>query len=325
MVAGISVETDTCDPDEAVRKITPIYCPHRLTLGGGLMAFRARHAVGGTSELGVHYLSYGAGVTVLDPVPFDDFVLVSRPIRGRFAVGSEDGERTLSPGDAVALDSHTAYRMRWQDDCMLLTLRLAREEFETSAAEINGAPGPAELRFPVDYLPSATGLAALDQVTRFLTRDALPSGVLASAPLVRGQLIRVVAACVLEAYASVAGAIEPRSVGDVRPGAVRRAIAYIEDAAAEDIRIADIADAARLSARALQEAFRRHVGTTPMAYLRSVRLARAHTDLRQAAVGEGVTVASVAHRWGFGNLGRFAAEYRREFGRSPSEVLRTSR
>jgi AraC-like DNA-binding protein len=35
-------------------------------------------------------------------------------------------------------------------------------------------------------------------------------------------------------------------------------------------------------------------------------------------------VAAVAYRWGFGNLGRFAADYRQEFGRSPSEVLRAS-
>jgi transcriptional regulator GlxA family with amidase domain len=62
-----------------------------------------------------------------------------------------------------------------------------------------------------------------------------------------------------------------------------------------------------------------------MAYLKTVRLARAHADLRQSSVEEGVTVAAVAYRWGFGNLGRFAADYRREFGRSPSEVLRAPR
>ncbi|WP_156745265.1 helix-turn-helix transcriptional regulator, partial [Mycobacterium sp. 1165178.9] len=104
--------------------------------------------------------------------------------------------------------------------------------------------------------------------------------------------------------------------------AVRRAIAYLEDSAAEDVRIVDVAAAARLSPRALQEAFRKHLDTTPMAYLKSIRLARAHADLRQASVEDGTTVAAVAFRWGFGNLGRFAADYRREFRRSPREVLR---
>ncbi|WP_144205900.1 helix-turn-helix domain-containing protein [Mycobacterium tilburgii] len=56
--------------------------------------------------------------------------------------------------------------------------------------------------------------------------------------------------------------------------------------------------------------------------LKSIRLARAHADLRQSSVEDGTTVAAVAYRWGFGNLRWFAADYRREFGRSPREVLR---
>ncbi|MFD0385941.1 helix-turn-helix transcriptional regulator [Streptomyces stramineus] len=74
--------------------------------------------------------------------------------------------------------------------------------------------------------------------------------------------------------------------------------------------------------RALQEAFRRHLGTTPLGYLREVRLGRAHRDL---AVGRGnaaVTVAQVAYRWGFGNLGRFAASYQQRYGHAPSRTLR---
>jgi AraC-like DNA-binding protein len=37
-----------------------------------------------------------------------------------------------------------------------------------------------------------------------------------------------------------------------------------------------------------------------------------------------VTVAAVAHRWGFAHLGRFAYAYRARFGVSPSETLRES-
>ncbi|WP_326836310.1 AraC family transcriptional regulator [Amycolatopsis rhabdoformis] len=322
MSTGVGIRIDTRDPDEARFRLADTYSPHILTVDDR-SGFRARHGTGGTAELGVHYLSYGTGTTLLDAVPFEDFVLVSRPVRGRFTVRAEGAERLLSPGEPVALDSHTAYHLRWQDDCTLLTLRLARKEFETAAAEISGRPAPARLRFPLGRRPSPTGLTAVDQVTRFLVRDAVPSGLLTSAPLIRGQVLRLVVAGLLEAYDVVARTDEPGSGGAVSPAAVRRAIAYLEGAAAEDIRITDIAAAARLSPRALQEAFRKHVGTTPMRYLKSVRLARAHAELRVAE--EGVTVASVAYRWGFGNLGRFSAEYRREFGRSPSEVLRAAR
>jgi transcriptional regulator GlxA family with amidase domain len=58
-----------------------------------------------------------------------------------------------------------------------------------------------------------------------------------------------------------------------------------------------------------------------MTYLQHVRLVRAHETLRRADP-QRVTVASVAHRWGFAHLGRFASAYRSRFGTSPSETLR---
>lgn len=325
MATGLSIQTDTRDPDEARIQITPAYRPHRLTVGDKLSAFRARHAKGGTSGLEVYYLSYGPATAFVDPVTFEDFVLVSQPLRGRFAVRADSGERLLSPGDPVVLDAHTVYHMRWQEDCALLNVRLSRAEFETAIAEISGTGEPAPIRFPLGRLPSKPGLMAIDQVMRFLLRDVLPTGLLASAPLVRGQLTRMLVASVLEAYTAVSDIPDSRSSGDVRPAAVRRAIVYIERRAADDIRVGDIAVAARLSTRALQEAFRKYLDTTPMRYLKSVRLARAHADLRQGSVDEGLTVAAIAYRWGFGNLGRFSVDYRREFGRSPSQVLRALR
>ena len=108
---------------------------------------------------------------------------------------------------------------------------------------------------------------------------------------------------------------------DSQPDTLRRAVRFIEDNAALELTAADVARAASVSVRALQLAFRRHLDTTPMAYLRQVRLARARCEL-EAAREESVTVTSVASRWGFGNPGRFAAQFRDAFGASPSEVLR---
>nr|WP_281251167.1 helix-turn-helix transcriptional regulator [Streptomyces indicus] len=88
------------------------------------------------------------------------------------------------------------------------------------------------------------------------------------------------------------------------------------------IGLAEIAEAAHVTPRALQYAFRRHLGQTPMEYLRSVRLHRAHAELRNAVPAAGVTVTAIATAWGFGHPGRFAAAYRRTFGCSPSDTLK---
>ncbi len=89
----------------------------------------------------------------------------------------------------------------------------------------------------------------------------------------------------------------------------------------EPWRAAELARLAGTSVRQLHEGFRRHLGLSPMVYLREVRLMRAHEDL--VAADQGLrSVSDVAYRWGFGHPGRFAADYRRRYGQLPSDTLR---
>lgn len=105
------------------------------------------------------------------------------------------------------------------------------------------------------------------------------------------------------------------------PPLVLSAIAVIESNRREPFTVEDLADECGVSARALQYAFRKHLGMTPMAYARRVRLAEAHRELEAAEPTSGVTVASVAAAWGFLNPGRFASYYAEAYGRRPSETL----
>ena len=109
-----------------------------------------------------------------------------------------------------------------------------------------------------------------------------------------------------------------------QPQTLRRAIAFIEGNAHLDIRLTDIAAAIGVTPRTLQYTFRRHVGATPLGYLRRVRLQRAHRDL-QAADPNVDTVMAIADRWRFGHPGRFSRAYKEAFGTSPSLTLRTQK
>ena len=104
--------------------------------------------------------------------------------------------------------------------------------------------------------------------------------------------------------------------------AVHRSVAFIERHLADPIGLDDIARHAGLSRRSVQQGFRDDLGTTPMAYLRDLRLERVRARLVHAVPSDGTTVTRAAEQWGFTHLGNFAAVNRRRFGEYPSQPLR---
>ncbi|GFG55679.1 transcriptional regulator [Mycolicibacterium agri] len=113
-----------------------------------------------------------------------------------------------------------------------------------------------------------------------------------------------------------------RSAPDPGSRVVQDAIRYIDAHLAEPLTMEQIAREVHMSVRSIQQGFRDELGMSPMAYVRERRLERVHHELTDALPSDGVTVTDVATRWGFHHLGSFAVEYRKRFGRTPSETLR---
>jgi AraC-like DNA-binding protein len=141
-------------------------------------------------------------------------------------------------------------------------------------------------------------------------------------PLVVSTASQYLAANVLQTFPNTAlTEPTPQDHLDAHPASVRRAIAFMDANVSTDIDLTDIAGAAYVSPRALQYAFRRHLGMTPMAYLRRARLDAAHHALQAADPSCGATVTAIAARWGFAHPSRFATIYRQTYGQSPSTAL----
>ena len=178
----------------------------------------------------------------------------------------------------------------------------------------------APLRFLSCHLASPSARAQWSAVTRYVD-DLLTSPDAALSPLVVTSAARLLAATALTVFPSTAlGPLAPRDRRDASTATVRRASAFIDEHAARDITVPDIAAAACVTVRALQLAFRRELDTTPTAYLRTVRLARAHRELVDADLSQ-ETVTAVAYRWGFSSASRFSAYYRETYGVSPKQTL----
>ena len=170
---------------------------------------------------------------------------------------------------------------------------------------------------PISAAAGAQLVAALDHV-----RETVAANTDAGRnPLILGTAQRHIAASMLAAFPNTA-TLEPvaQDRRDSSPLLLRRAIAFIEDNADNDISLADIASAVYVTPRALQYMFRKHRDCTPMEYVRRVRLHQAHVALLTGDKST-ATVGGVARRWGFGHLGRFAVYYRQHYGQSPHVTL----
>lgn len=112
------------------------------------------------------------------------------------------------------------------------------------------------------------------------------------------------------------------AAGDSQPSPrhVRRAIEFMQANIARPIALADIVQASGASARSLQAGFRRFKESTPMNYLRQLRLGAVRAELLDARSRD--SIASIAQRWGFTHIGSFSAAYQQAYGELPSETYR---
>jgi AraC-like DNA-binding protein len=107
------------------------------------------------------------------------------------------------------------------------------------------------------------------------------------------------------------------------PGDLVRALDWLRSHLSEPVDLARLADIAGVRPRTLETHFRTFLRTTPLGWVRRVRLTRARQQLLQA--GAEATVTEVAAANGFSQLGRFAGHYRRTFGEPPSVTILRAR
>ena len=99
---------------------------------------------------------------------------------------------------------------------------------------------------------------------------------------------------------------------------VARALAMVHERYREPIGVAELAQVAGMSTSAFHRAFKVVTGEPPLKYVKKVRLHKAFGRL----VHQGLTVREAAFDVGYGSASQFSREFKRYFGKSPSEVER---
>jgi AraC-like DNA-binding protein len=107
------------------------------------------------------------------------------------------------------------------------------------------------------------------------------------------------------------------------PADMVRALRWLRGHFSEPVRLEQLADIGGVRPRTLETHFKVFLGTTPLGWVRQMRLRRARQQLLQSSRGATVTDVAIAN--GFNQLGRFAAQYRKVFGELPSSTFQRSR
>jgi AraC-like DNA-binding protein len=256
--------------------------------------------------------------SVVPPVPL---LVVTTTLGGirRLVVGHD--ELHLTPGTVVRSSATETVHAESTDFSGTL-IRIPRGEVDRVAGERFGVAAGV-LRF--DGLSPVSQAAARQwrRLDAFLQHEIRSPRSLLAHPVLEQQFLDLIAATVLSVFPNTTLREAPEQSERAGARTVKRAVDFIEAHASEPVTLTAIADAAAISPRALQLAFRRHTALTPMQYLRMVRLEQAHRELLAADPDEGLTVAAVATRAGFGRASRFSTFYRQRYGVSAQETLHT--
>jgi AraC-like DNA-binding protein len=298
--------------EETHDSIAAHYYDARLVVMGDRADFSNRLDVTDLGALTVGRITFGTEMRFGFGEPGCYHVIV--PLEGVCSV--QQGSEVLGYAtDRRALFFDPEYHIRmdtWSNDCDALTVKVDKLALHRSLETLLGTP----LRHPPKFAPAldvtrgpARSWAAL---ARWTLLEADDSQGLLSNTLLEGLLLAAD-----HDYRDHLAYPPP-----MRPASVRRVMDVVQELPAEPYDAAGLAAIAQVGLRTLQDAFRKHVGMSPMAYVTEVRLQRVHDQLRVSAPGT-TTVAEVAYRWGFTHLGRFAQRYRRRFGEPPSRTLRT--
>lgn len=309
------------DVDEASTYLSRVYNSNRLQLADGGETFRMRLQTSSVGRLGLARLSFGAEVDI-EQAGDRPFVLLTTQMRGTSSVTAAGETATGGRGFVVIDSAGQPVSKHFSADSERCNVRIEQSVIDAKCAQLLDRRLDRPLRFsPFASNNGVVGRHWIGLLQMLLGYVGTPFPGAAD-PIVHNLEEAVLLHLLLEHEHTYSEAL--RNGGRrVAPRHVKRAEEFIRANARKALTLERIAEAAGCSIRTLSDAFLQSSGTTPMNFLRNIRLEGVRAELnREPTVG---AITDIALAWGFNHLGRFSADYRLRFGESPSETRRRHR
>jgi AraC-like DNA-binding protein len=227
----------------------------------------------------------------------------------------------VGPGAAVLYQPEGDASSRWVAGSRLLSVQIDRGVVEDALSDTLGRQLTSQIDFTSSMsIGAATAHSWINMLSLFAEQVFRVDSVL-NQPMVGLPYVDSLVHGLLLAADHPYRSVVTGETQMISPRTIRTAVEIIEDEAYLPLTVSSIALRCHVSVRSLQQDFRRYLGTSPMAYMREVRLRRAHQSLLESDPSV-TSVASVAYHWGFTNLGRFAAAHTARYDEPPAATLR---
>jgi AraC-like DNA-binding protein len=315
---GLVFTNDTLQVRTRIRALTKGGCWFEAGKGK-FESFRdAEMKLGQTAIQFLQWNSSAECETYIDRLP-DRHLTIHIPLRGAFQATHKGRHVQINPGEMLAVEAAGIISRKWSGRHDLLNLIISRETLKRAVATGLSCAGEGYPTFgPLKAmrLDNASTLFGLIETILLDFAGGRPQFVYP--PIARPME----QALLLLLLKSVPNSCSDRmSIGtSAVPYYVRRAEQYIRAHLRQEMSIDDLIKASGVSGRTLFSGFEKSRDTTPMRYIKSLRL-----DQAQAALVSGQTarvkIADVANGVGYKNLSQFSRDYKRRYGETPRETL----
>jgi AraC-like DNA-binding protein len=301
------------DDFDAMQVVSPAWSMSHAQLGRGRA--RIRLAIATTGRMQLAYVAKSPGCRA-EGAPVPGMSVLGLALAGPFL---QLQGRLWRPDRFGYVPSGAEYEVLGSTPHRMLALTVQSDLLDRAARSRWGHGMPVDRSGPVlgEKHPGGSRIVARTWV-RWLAAVVHRPDLLRD-PAVSAQMEEEVLGSILDASEMVDG---PEPAKPWRELALR-AEAHLRDTLTEAPQLSEICQAVRASPRSLHASFKTIFNTTPKAYQIALRLDAVRHDLLRAPAG--TTVTSVAMKWGFFQLGRFAGDYRRMFGEGPRDTLKRTR
>lgn len=309
----------TDDLDAAREHISCLFVPHQLDVIGRNQVLDVHISKAQLDGISLIYHRHGACVSVR-PQLLRDFFLLQLPIRGEAFVTVDKHHVHCHPRQAVMISPTLGVDMKFGEGCEQLIVRIERTDLERQMEQHLGR----HINLPVEFVPAVplntSPAKEITSLLRYMTMTLTETGGISSSSIAKKHMSSLLISALINCLDHNYQHELTEGKACPRPAYIAKAQEFMRMNFADPIGPADVAAAVDVSTRALFAGFKTCLNTTPMRYLKDLRLDMVHRALCKMDARR-TSVTTIAMNYGFSHLGHFCAAYKQKFGELPRETL----